>query len=274
MSKLKLILNSIKKRLYHYLSVIFSAGIKIKRPRHFVLPIWGIVLVVGLIIAGTILLITFLKVPRETKTVIMLDQIRPGDLAAKTEEDREEMTSSSLTPSDSLTTMTRAAAVVKKRTEERRGKKITLIDEDAMLALLALPVDSKWKLANPQYHTAAYGDVETANLVTRYLDTEGREIRLELIDYIAAPAALQPLKMIFDMEKRKEDNIKQGKGEVVVYNDVVVLEEYNSRVNRAQISTIIKNRFILRLKCTGKKSQEIIREFSREFFAKAENLKK
>lgn len=164
----------------------------------------------------------------------------------------------SLTRQDSLGIMQQAAVEMKQRAQrEIQGIPFALADKEKLLAFF--PVVEGWQMQNPQYHRGGYGGQETSNLNTKYVDTSGKSVEVELIDYSAVPAALQPLKMIFNMERGDGDIRKNEK--VSIYNGVPVREEYNSRTRLAQFSTILKKRFILTLKCRGNRCRKTLQDF-------------
>lgn len=194
----------------------------------------------------------------------LLETIKPGEIIAKSDEDRAEEKYSSLSPQDSLKTIEQAAASRKKRIAAIRTAKSLLADEEFMLALL--PGINGWHLDNPQYHKGGYGKSDTANLIAKYIGPGASVIEVELIDYIEAPAALQPLKMIFNMEQN--ELAEKRNSQVSTYEGNLVLEEYNAKTKERQFSAIIKNRFLVKLKSNAKNSREILQHFTKELFIK------
>lgn len=194
----------------------------------------------------------------------LLETIKPGEVIAKWEEDRSAEKYSSLSPQDSLKTIEQAAASQEKRIAAIRTAKSLLADEEFMLALL--PGLNGWHLDNPQYHKGGYGKSETADLIAKYIGPGADIIEIELIDFIEAPAALQPLKMIFNMQQ--SELAEKRNSRVSLYEGNPVLEEYNTKTKERQFSAIIKNRFQLKLKSSAKNSSEILQHFTKELFIK------
>lgn len=217
-------------------------------------------LVVAIAVVVTLVL---LSAPAKEKISTPLEGLKGGEIVAISEKDRAEETRYSIAPRDSLKTMEQTAAIVKKRFERIRAEKILLADKEKLLALL--PPVKDWQMGNPQYHRGGYGEEETTNLNVEFTGANSMKIQVEIVDYGAAPAAMQPLKMIFKMEKGDVAGPRADR--VSDYNGNLVFEEYNRRLRQRQFSSILKDRYLIKLKLRGRNTEEIIKDFARKIFA-------
>lgn len=218
------------------------------------------------LLAAVGLVVTLLLLPdsKENQVLNPFAGLKPGELIVKSDGNRVEEKEFSLSPRDSQETIKQAAALVKKRFDDIRANRITLADKETLISLL--PDVRNWQIENPQYFKGGYGGQETANLTASFTSQgSGGVVRVELIDYKAAPSALQPLKMIFKMGRDEETERRSGK--VTNYNGNFVLEEYNSKKRERQFSTIIRDRYLVKMKCSRNNSQEILQNFTTLLFA-------
>jgi len=162
---------------------------------------------------------------------------------------------------DSIDTMQKGANDIRNQIEAVQGKKITVADRATLVS--ALPVVPGWEMSNPDYHIGAYGADETSNLAVSFKGPEQEIVLVRLIDYGTASAALQPLKMIFTMNNATDDTHRYAK--VSSYNDIPVFEEYNKAAKQAEHSFIIKDRYIVHLKCRANDSLQILQQFTAKF---------
>ncbi|MCK4763965.1 MAG: hypothetical protein KAW12_17315 [Candidatus Aminicenantes bacterium] len=210
-------------------------------------------------IAAVLILLGLIPGIGKKTTANPLEKLKEsGKVIIKTGTSSDEEKNTSLTQQDSLEIMQQAATEMKKRAQrEIQGLPFVLADKETLLAFL--PAVEGWQMQESQYHRGGYGGRETSNLNTKYLDSAGKAIEVELIDYSAVPAALQPLKIIFNMERSEEDKRRNEK--VSIYNGVPVREEYNFRTKLAQFSAILKKRYIITLKCRGSGCRRTLQGF-------------
>lgn len=223
----------------------------------------GLIALCLIAVVGIVITLMLLIGSSEKKLPNPLEGLKSGGLVAISDENKAEERRSSLSPWDSVKTMGKAAEAVKKRFERIRAEKTILADKEKLLSLLA-PV-SGWQIKKSQYYLGGYGEEETANLNITYSGADSRSIEVEIIDYGATPAALQPMKMIFKMERDEE--MEQRDGKVSDYNGHLVFEEYNRRKKQRQFSSILKDRYLIKLKHIGNNSRKTLQNFTQELFS-------
>lgn len=191
-------------------------------------------------------------------TTLSDDKIKDiGEVIEKSANYQEEDWGIPFSREDSIKAMQEAAEEMKKRSEEIQGKKIVVADKETLTS--SLPKINGWQLESSEYHKGAYGVDETSNLSVRYGGPDSRQVHVEIIDYGAAAAALQPLKMIFSMNNSTENHRRYAR--VSSYNDILVFEEYDKKAKQAEFSFIKMDRYLINLKCKGNDSLEILKEF-------------
>lgn len=223
----------------------------------------GIISLFSVATIAAVVTLVLLSSTAKEKGPSSLEGLKAGEMVAISDKDRTEETRFSLSSGDSLQTMEQTAAIVKKRFERIRAEKVLLADKETLLNLL--PPVKDWQMGNRQYHRGGYGEEETTNLNVDFSGEDSMKIRVEIVDYGAAPAALQPLKMIFKMEK--EDVAEPRADRVSDYNGNLVLEEYNRKLRQRQFSSILNDRYLIKLKIKGKNTREILQDFTRQLFA-------
>ncbi len=158
-------------------------------------------------------------------------------------------------------TMEDVTAMIKKQSEKIQGKDIAVADKDTLTA--ALPDIRGWEMKPPAYGKQAFGQIETAQLTTTYTGPDSEEIEVTLVDTATASVVLQPWKIIFSLNRTRED--EDGYEKVTTYKGMKVFEKYDKQDKRARFSFIVNNRYIVHLDSRGEDSVKLLKDFIAKF---------
>jgi len=201
--------------------------------------IGGIVLVVAIIVLLFILLAPGKK---ETSLSGLLDR---EERAAKSMEELAQQ-------------MQKGIGGIKAESEKIQGEKIVLASESVLGSML--PVVSGWQPQPPRYSQGAFGDLETASLQTEYAATDGSTVSVQVTDAGTASALLAPLKMIFALNMRIDDQDVVQR--VSTYNGIPMAERFNKKDKEATLGIIYKDRYLIELKTKAEKGLALLKEFA------------
>ena len=201
--------------------------------------IGGVVLVVAIIVLLFILLAPGKK---ETSLSGLFD--REGKAAKSMEELAQQMQ--------------KGIGGIKAESEKIQGQKIVIASQSVLGSML--PHVSGWQPRPPRYSQGAFGDVETASLQAEYAAADGRSVRVQVTDAGTASALLAPLKMIFALNMRIDDQDVVQR--VSTDNGIPVAERFDKKDKEATLGIIYKDRYLIELKTKAARGLELLKEFA------------
>jgi myosin heavy subunit len=216
---------------------------------------------IGIVAAGIVVLIII---------IVLLSLLFKSCDKGKTADTRDDTTatvSESIEEKEKKTdktapqTMEDVTAVLKERSEKIHGKDIVVADKDTLTS--ALPNVRGWEMKPPAYGKQAFGQMETSQLTTTYTGPDTKEIEVTLIDTATASAVLQPLKILFSLNRTIEN--ENGYEKITNYKGMKVFEKYDKQNKRARFSYIVNNRYIVHLDSRGDNSVKLLKDFIMKF---------
>ena len=133
---------------------------------------------------------------------------------------------------------------IKAESEKIQGQKIVIASASVLQSML--PRVSGWQPQPPRYSQGAFGDLETASLQTEYNAADGSSVRVQVTDAGTASALLAPLKMIFALNMRIDDQDVVQR--VATYNGIPVAERFDKKDKEATLGIIYKDRYLIEFK--------------------------
>lgn len=174
---------------------------------------------------------------------------------AEKSEDKDEKTPT--TPEEAMKKMDEVTAEIKERSEQIQGKEIVVTDKETFISVL--PDISGWKMEDTSYNRSRFGQLETSHLYTTYVSPEGQRIRIHITDTATASAALRTYKMVFSMNISREND--RGYEKISTYKNTQVIEKFTKDPPETEFMFIVKDRYLVELKCEGKNSLELLKNF-------------
>jgi hypothetical protein len=147
---------------------------------------------------------------------------------------------------------------IKAESEKIQGQKIIIASQSALGS--TLPVVGGWQPQPPRYRQGAFGDLETATLQAEYAAADGGSVHVQVTDAGTASALLAPLKMIFALNMRIDDQDVVQR--VSTYNGIPVAERFDKKDKEATLGIIFKDRYLIELKTKAARGLELLKEFA------------
>ncbi len=211
----------------------------------------GLIAAGVVVIAAIIVLLILLLSPAEKEPESPLASVvSRGEKITKDEE-----------PEDEVKKFQEATAKIKKQSEQMHGKKIVAADKATFLS--ALPDISGWNMEGTSYNKGAFGQLEYAVLETTYVSPGGKKIRVNLSDTAGASIMLATYKMIFHKNMIKED--ENGYEKISTYHGMPVIEKYTKNPSRASFVFIVKDRYLVDLRCKEPDGIDLLKDFLTKF---------
>lgn len=160
-------------------------------------------------------------------------------------------------PEDAMKKFQEATGLIKKQSEQLQGKEITAADKSTLAS--ALPTVSGWEMGQPTYNKAKFGEMEYSALEATYSTPTGENIHVTISDTASASAMLGILKMAFLTNLSRED--ENGYEKISTYNDMRVIEKYSKNPPSASFGCIVKDRYIVDLKCNETGGIDLLKGF-------------
>ncbi|MCX6582874.1 MAG: hypothetical protein NT166_22085 [Candidatus Aminicenantes bacterium] len=209
-----------------------------------------IILFVVVIIAIIVALVMLLGPKKEPKTI--LDVVKSyGDNVSQGSDQAP------ATPEEAMKKLQEATGLLKKQSEQIQGKEITAADKTTLVS--ALPTVSGWEMGAPNYNKAKFGEMEYSALETTYSTPTGEKIHVTISDTASASAMLGILKIAFLTNLSRED--ENGYEKISTYNDMRVIEKYSKNPPSASFGCIVKDRYIVDLKCNETGGIDLLKGF-------------
>lgn len=209
-----------------------------------------IILFVVVIIAIIVALVMLLGPKKQPKTP--LDILRSyGDNVTQGSDQTP------ATPEEALKKFQEATGLLKKQSEQLQGKEITAADKSTLAS--ALPTVSGWEMGQPTYKREKFGEMEFSALEATYSTPTGENIHVTISDTASASAMLGILKMAFLTNLSRED--ENGYEKISTYNDMRVIEKYTRNPPSASFGCIVKDRYIVDLKCNETGGIDLLKGF-------------
>lgn len=161
------------------------------------------------------------------------------------------------TPEEAMKKFQEATGLLKKQSEQIQGKEITAADKSTLAS--ALPTISGWEMGQPTYNNAKFGEMEYSVLEATYSTPTGENIHVTITDTASASAMLGILKMAFLTNLSRED--ENGYEKISTYNDMRVIEKYTKNPPSASFGCIVKDRYIVDLKCNETGGIDLLKGF-------------
>lgn len=162
---------------------------------------------------------------------------------------------------DAVKKFQEATAKIKKQSEQIQGKEIVAADKAVLLSVL--PDISGWKMEGTSYNKGAVGQLEYSALETTYASPGGKKIRVNLSDTAGASIMLATYKMIFRTNMTKEH--ENGYEKISTYNDMPVIEKYTKNPPSASFVFIVKDRYLVDLRCKEVDGIALLKDFIARF---------
>ncbi len=205
------------------------------------------VLVIVAIIVALVMLLSPKKEPKTPWEVLKSYGEGSGQVSEKTP----------ATPEEALKKIQEATGMLKKQSEQLQGKEITAADKSTLVS--ALPSISGWEMGVPTYNKAKFGEMEYSVLETTYSTPVGEKIHVTISDTAGASAMLGILKIAFLTNLSREDD--NGYEKISTYNDMRVIEKYSKNPPNASFGLIVKDRYIVDLKCNETGGIDLLKGF-------------
>jgi chromosome segregation ATPase len=164
-------------------------------------------------------------------------------------------------PEDAVKKFQAATAEIKKQSEQLQGKEIVAADKATFLSVL--PDISGWKMEGTSYNKGAVGQLEYSALETTYVNPGGKKIRVNLSDTAGASIMLATYKMIFRTNMVKEH--ENGYEKISTYNGMPVIEKYTKNPPKASFVFIVKDRYLVNLRCREEDGIDLLKDFITHF---------
>jgi hypothetical protein len=156
-------------------------------------------------------------------------------------------------PEDALKEVT---GLFKKQLNKGENKAVTVSDKDTLAA--ALPTGS-WKPEKTSYHKAKLGELEYSILDTTYAGPDGQSINVQVTDSADVSSLLSGIQMILLTNLSHED--ENGYEKISEYDNMKVIEKYSKNPPFASFGFIVKDRYIVNIKCDHENGIGILKQF-------------
>jgi hypothetical protein len=216
----------------------------------------GLILIIAIIIA----LATIFGASDEEKHEVKSSE----EVAEKIQDQREKDSQSSksiTTPEEAAKSIDTMTGTIKEQSEKLQGGKIVAADKETFLA--ALPDISGWTTENTSYNKGSFGQIETSNLSTTYVNSDEEAIDIQITDAATGSAMLRTYKLFIGMKMSKAD--EYGHEKVSEYNDIPVIEKYRKNPETAEFIYLLKDRYIVNLKSKGEGCLDRLKGFITKF---------
>lgn len=211
----------------------------------------GLIAAGVVVIVAIIVLLILLLSPGEKEPESPLASVVSRGEKIKKDEDSQ----------DAVKKIQDATAMIKKQSEQMHGKKIVAADKATFLSVL--PEISGWKMEGTSYNKGAVGQLEYSALETTYVNPGGKKVRVNLSDTAGASIMLATYKMIFRTNMVKEH--ENGYEKISTYNDMPVIEKYTKNPPGASFVFIVKDRYLVNLRCREEDGIDLLKGFITQF---------
>ncbi|MCP4147664.1 MAG: hypothetical protein GY757_07930 [bacterium] len=150
---------------------------------------------------------------------------------------------------------------IKEQSEKIQGQKITVADKETFLA--ALPDISGWKRGTSSYEKGSFGQIESANLSANYTTGSGQQLNVTITDAGTASVILSTYKTVFNLNISRQN--EKGYSKITTYNNIPVIENFTKSPPQMSMVFIIKDRYLVELKCKSKNPRDALKTFISEF---------
>jgi uncharacterized coiled-coil DUF342 family protein len=164
------------------------------------------------------------------------------------------------TAEDAVKKMGEVTGMIKERSEQIHGK-IVVADKETLSA--ALPDIRGWKMKPPSYGKQSFQGIEMSQLSAVYTGPDSREVEASILDTATASAMLQSMKIILMLNRTVEN--EDGYEKITTYRGMKAVEKYEKQGQRARISFIVRDRYLVHLTTRGEKSMETLKDFMAKF---------
>jgi len=203
------------------------------------------ILIGGLILAAAIIVILVILLSPKKKATPLGALGGGGGEAAQTMENLAQQ-------------MQKGLGGLKAESEKAQGGKIVVASESVLKSVL--PAFGGWRPQNPQYTPGTYDALEIASLQADYAGPGGDSVRFQITDTGTASALLAPLKMVFSMNLRVDDQDVMQQTSTI--NGIPVVERIDKRDREATFGIVYKDRYLVELKTKASRGLELLREFA------------
>jgi chromosome segregation ATPase len=183
------------------------------------------------------------------------------EAAKKAQENQSKTTTAPKDMQEAAKDFNTATGQLKKQADKIYGKEIVITDKATLLSVL--PTVSGWEVKDPDYRWQRFGQLEGAMAVATYKGPDNKEVRVTVTDTGHASAILAPYMMVFNMNIARDN--EKGYERVSTYNNIRVIEKYDKRYKKGQMTFIIKGRYLVGLKHTGENSIDLLKQFIGKF---------
>jgi myosin heavy subunit len=142
--------------------------------------------------------------------------------------------------------------------ENAPGQKIVVASEGALKSIL--PVVDGWQLQNPYYSQGKFQQLATAALQADYVAADGRTVQLQVTDAGSASALLAPLKMVFSLNLKVDD--QDATQRISTFNGIPLAERFDKHSQEASFGIVYKDRYLVEMKTKAEKGLELLRQFA------------
>ncbi|HLP61281.1 MAG TPA: hypothetical protein VK186_20730 [Candidatus Deferrimicrobium sp.] len=161
------------------------------------------------------------------------------------------------TPGEAMKKIQEATGMLKKQSEQIQGKEIKAADKAALTA--ALPTVNGWKIETTSYNKANLDEFEYSILEANYTDSDGKRVSVNITDTGSASVMLASLKIVLFTDLEREDD--NGYEKVSTYNNMPIFEKFSKDLPSASFQFIVKDRYIVNLKCDDENGIDILKGF-------------